>query len=90
MDPFPAHKNPFRLLRFVILPIQYPDIWQMYKKAEASFWTIEEVDLSRDVAHWEALKVCIYVIHRYCLIALLIMAIDAQLCGTVYIFFTLL
>jgi len=42
--------------RFVILPIQYPDIWQMYKKAEASFWTIEEVDLSRDVAHWEALK----------------------------------
>jgi len=42
--------------RFVILPIQYPDIWQMYKKAEASFWTIEEVDLSKDVAHWEALK----------------------------------
>ena len=29
----------------------------MYKKAEASFWTIEEVDLSKDVAHWEALKV---------------------------------
>ena len=42
--------------RFVILPIQYPDIWQMYKKAEASFWTIEEVDLGRDLAHWEALK----------------------------------
>ena len=29
--------------RFVILPIQYGDIWQMYKKAEASFWTAEEV-----------------------------------------------
>merc|ERR1711962_682858 len=28
--------------RFVILPIQYGDIWQMYKKAEASFWTAEE------------------------------------------------
>ncbi|MEQ2219608.1 hypothetical protein XENOCAPTIV_020747, partial [Xenoophorus captivus] len=28
--------------RFVILPIQYHDIWQMYKKAEASFWTAEE------------------------------------------------
>merc|ERR1719447_1122951 len=42
--------------RFVVLPIQYPDIWQMYKKAEASFWTIEEVDLSRDVMHWESLK----------------------------------
>lgn len=33
--------------RFVIFPIQYPDIWQMYKKAEASFWTAEEVDLSK-------------------------------------------
>lgn len=42
--------------RFVVLPIQYPDIWQMYKKAEASFWTIEEVDLSKDVMHWESLK----------------------------------
>ena len=28
----------------------------MYKKAEASFWTAEEVDLSKDVAHWESLK----------------------------------
>jgi len=41
--------------RFVIFPIQYEDIWQMYKKAEASFWTAEEVDLSLDVADWEAL-----------------------------------
>lgn len=31
------------LRRFVIFPIQYQDIWQMYKKAEASFWTAEEV-----------------------------------------------
>lgn len=42
--------------RFVILPIQYHDIWKMYKKAEASFWTAEEVDLSKDLVHWEALK----------------------------------
>ncbi|XP_034080776.1 ribonucleoside-diphosphate reductase subunit M2 isoform X3 [Gymnodraco acuticeps] len=42
--------------RFVVFPIQYHDIWQMYKKAEASFWTAEEVDLSKDVQHWEALK----------------------------------
>ncbi|ESO94481.1 hypothetical protein LOTGIDRAFT_178434 [Lottia gigantea] len=28
----------------------------MYKKAEASFWTAEEVDLSKDLIHWEALK----------------------------------
>ena len=33
--------------RFVLFPIQYHDIWQMYKKAEASFWTAEEVDLSK-------------------------------------------
>jgi len=32
------------------------DIWQMYKKAEASFWTAEEVDLSKDVKDWENLK----------------------------------
>ncbi|XP_056436928.1 ribonucleoside-diphosphate reductase subunit M2 [Gadus chalcogrammus] len=42
--------------RFVIFPIQYGDIWQMYKKAEASFWTAEEVDLSKDLQHWESLK----------------------------------
>ncbi|NP_001244266.1 ribonucleoside-diphosphate reductase subunit M2 [Bombyx mandarina] len=42
--------------RFVIFPIQYPDIWQMYKKAEASFWTVEEVDLSKDLSDWETLK----------------------------------
>lgn len=77
--------------RFVIFPIQYQDIWQMYKKAEASFWTAEEVsgpdtpiqahvvflngrcvawsncasfdhmfylqvDLSKDLQHWESLK----------------------------------
>eukprot|EP00092_Neocalanus_flemingeri_P014468 GFUD01015612.1.p1 GENE.GFUD01015612.1~~GFUD01015612.1.p1 ORF type:complete len:363 (-),score=91.46 GFUD01015612.1:164-1252(-) len=43
--------------RFVILPIQYSDIWQMYKKAVASFWTVEEVDLSKDLVHWDKLKV---------------------------------
>merc|ERR1711892_1234703 len=42
--------------RFVILPIQYDDIWRMYKKAEASFWTAEEVDLSLDMNDWNKLK----------------------------------
>ena len=42
--------------RFVVFPIKYHDIWAMYKKAEASFWTAEEVDLSKDVSHWEQLK----------------------------------
>jgi ribonucleoside-diphosphate reductase subunit M2 len=38
--------------RFVLFPIKYPDIWNMYKKAEASFWTIAEVDLSKDPDDW--------------------------------------
>jgi len=42
--------------RFVILPIKYPAIWEMYKKAEASFWTAEEIDLSDDIKHWESLN----------------------------------
>merc|ERR1712095_108845 len=42
--------------RFVILPIQYDDIWKMYKKAIASFWTAEEIDLSMDLADWAKLK----------------------------------
>nr|XP_033321257.1 ribonucleoside-diphosphate reductase subunit M2 B isoform X2 [Megalopta genalis] len=41
--------------RFVVFPIQWPDIWQMYKKAEASFWTVEEVDLSKDIPDWNSL-----------------------------------
>lgn len=39
--------------RFVLFPIKHPQIWQMYKKAEASFWTAEEIDLSSDLIHWE-------------------------------------
>lgn len=39
--------------RFVLFPIKFPDIWNMYKKAEASFWTVEEVDLSTDIFDWE-------------------------------------
>lgn len=39
--------------RFVLFPIQHKEIWQMYKKAEASFWTAEEIDLSSDIRDWE-------------------------------------
>ncbi len=42
--------------RFVILPINYPRIWEMYKKHEASFWTAEEIDLHDDLKHWENLN----------------------------------
>lgn len=38
--------------RFVLFPVQYREIWQMYKKAEASFWTAEEMDLLKDMHDW--------------------------------------
>mmetsp|Transcript_97968 Transcript_97968/g.261523 ORF Transcript_97968/g.261523 Transcript_97968/m.261523 type:complete len:335 (+) Transcript_97968:75-1079(+) len=41
--------------RWVMFPIQYPAVWEMYKKHEASFWTAEEVDLSQDNRDWEKL-----------------------------------
>lgn len=39
--------------RFVLFPIKHDDIWQMYKKAEASFWTAEEIDLHADLQDWD-------------------------------------
>ncbi len=42
--------------RFVLFPIKYPQIWEMYKKAEQSFWTAEEVDLHADQQDWDRLK----------------------------------
>lgn len=42
--------------RFVILPINYPKIWEQYKKHEASFWTAEEIDLGADMKDWIALN----------------------------------
>merc|ERR1719240_1207952 len=42
--------------RWVMFPIQYPDVWEMYKKHEASFWTAEEIDLSQDLKDWDTLS----------------------------------
>ena len=39
--------------RFVLFPIVHDDIWSFYKRAEASFWTAEEIDLSPDLIDWE-------------------------------------
>ena len=39
--------------RFVLFPIEHSDIWAFYKRAEASFWTAEEIDLSPDITDWE-------------------------------------
>lgn len=42
--------------RFVLFPIQHHDVWEMYKKAEASFWTAEELDLAHDEVDWVKLS----------------------------------
>lgn len=38
--------------RFVMFPLKYRDIWEMYKQAEHSFWTAEEIDLAQDLTDW--------------------------------------
>lgn len=52
MEPL-LQENPNR---FVLFPIQNAEVWQMYKQAEASFWTAEEIDLSQDQKDWENLN----------------------------------
>lgn len=42
--------------RFVLFPIEHRDVWEFYKRAEASFWTAEEIDLSQDLKDWEQLN----------------------------------
>jgi ribonucleoside-diphosphate reductase subunit M2 len=42
--------------RFVMFPIQHEDIWQMYKKQVDCFWRAEEIDLTKDIVHWDALN----------------------------------
>jgi len=41
--------------RFVLFPLQYEAVWSFYKKAQASFWTTEEVDLGDDMRHWNSM-----------------------------------
>ena len=42
--------------RFVLFPIMHNDLYQMYKKAESSFWTVSEIDLAKDLSDWENLS----------------------------------
>ena len=42
--------------RFVIYPIVHSDLWQQFKRQEASFWTAEEIDLTDDRRDWDRLK----------------------------------
>ena len=42
--------------RYVMFPIQDQSIWQMYKKQIDCFWRAEEIDLSKDLGHWDSLQ----------------------------------
>jgi len=42
--------------RFVMFPIKYNDIWDMYKKQVDCFWRAEEIDLTKDLNHWDSLN----------------------------------
>jgi ribonucleoside-diphosphate reductase subunit M2 len=42
--------------RFVMFPIKYNDIWEMYQKQVDCFWRPEEIDLTKDITHWETLN----------------------------------
>ena len=42
--------------RFTTFPIEYPSLWGMYKKAQMSNWTAEEIDFSKDMDDWESLS----------------------------------
>lgn len=42
--------------RFVMFPIKYNDIWEMYKKQIDCFWRAEEIDLSKDLTNWDTLE----------------------------------
>jgi len=42
--------------RFVLFPIKYTDIYEEYKKAESTFWTLNEIDLSKDINDWNKLN----------------------------------
>ncbi|MGL4767224.1 MAG: ribonucleotide-diphosphate reductase subunit beta [Formosimonas sp.] len=51
IEPILAH-NPDR---FVLLPIQHPNLWQQYKRQKACFWTAQEIDLEPDLVDWRKL-----------------------------------
>lgn len=61
LDYIKTHEHEEELLaetpgRYVLFPIKYPKIWEMYKTAKSAFWTPEEVDLAKDMDDWEKLS----------------------------------
>ncbi len=42
--------------RFMLFPIKHQDLFDFYKLGVSMFWTVEEVDLARDLEHWKNLS----------------------------------
>lgn len=42
--------------RYAMFPIQYPKLWELYKKSQMSNWTAEEIDLGKDMDDWEKMS----------------------------------
>lgn len=51
-----ATNSDSKMKRYTLFPIQYEEVWKMYKKHVAAFWTAEEIDLAKDVVDWEKLS----------------------------------
>lgn len=51
-DEDPVTSRTKHMDRFILLPIQYPEIWKLYKECLSSFWTIDEVNLEKDVQQY--------------------------------------
>jgi len=42
--------------RYVMFPVKYNDVWEMYKRAIDSFWIVNEVNLAQDLKDWNNLN----------------------------------
>tara|TARA_B100000965_G_scaffold70396_2_gene55570 strand:- start:26044 stop:27042 length:999 start_codon:yes stop_codon:yes gene_type:complete len=51
-----ATNSDSKMKRYTLFPIEYAEVWKMYKKHVAAFWTAEEIDLAKDVVDWEKLS----------------------------------
>ncbi|KAL0058529.1 Ribonucleoside-diphosphate reductase subunit M2 B [Marasmius tenuissimus] len=64
--------------RFVLFPIQYPEVWKMYKEAEHSFWSAEDIDLVLSAADRKTLYVALFVNSTWYAIAYRVLHGDVQ------------
>lgn len=51
-----SNQNNEMIKRYTLFPIQHREVWQMYKKAVSAFWTVEEIDFSKDISDWQKLN----------------------------------